>query len=226
MSVWTTKSLDRDKIYIVIQHSLKGVNYVVNGVKFRNSYAVVEKDSKVYHSLKKVPVLRLAKEFPLTYLKKLSFITRPIDIKTVYGQDVYRRFLEEETKEKLAQESAAQAEKETLDKISYEKREEDLKLKQQLEKQAAEAKESGNTELAKQLEQAIPTIEKCTFRLQDDHLCGQKAFEFSPAKYCYAHLFNEPAIKELGIEIPELMTKKEKKALREKIEKALEKKYK
>ena len=141
MSVWTTKSLERDKVYVVVQHTLKGVNYVVNGVKFRNSYAVVEKDSKVYHSLKKVPVLRSAKEYPLTYLKKLSFITRTVDIKTVYGQDVYRRFLEEEQKEKLAQESAAKAEKEALDKISYEQREQAVKLKEEIEQKINEALE-------------------------------------------------------------------------------------
>lgn len=226
MSVWTTKSLERDRVYIVLQHTLKGVNYVVNGVKFRNSYAVVEKDSKTYHSLKKVPVLRSAKEFPLTHLKKLAFITRTIDIKTVYGQDVYRRFLEEENKEKLSQASAAQAEQEALVKISYEQREEAVKLKQEIEQKITEAKESGNTELVEQLKEAIPSIEKCTYRLHNDNLCSQKAFEHSPAKYCYAHLFNEPALKELGIEIPELMTKKEKKALREKIEKILEKNFK
>jgi hypothetical protein len=70
MSFWSTRSLESDRNYVVMQHTLKGVNYVINGIKFRDSYAVIEKDSKAYHLLKKIPVLRAAKEYPLTHLRK------------------------------------------------------------------------------------------------------------------------------------------------------------
>ena len=95
MSVWVTKSSGRDREYIVLKHTLRGVNYVINGIKFRNSYAVVEKNSKTYVDLKKIPVLRGSLEFPLTFLKKLTFITRPLDVKLVYGADVYVQYLKQ-----------------------------------------------------------------------------------------------------------------------------------
>jgi hypothetical protein len=94
MSVWTTKSLPRDADYIVMKHSIPGVNYRVSGVRFRAGYAVVEKGSKTYNSLKRMPQLANAPEYDLLYLKDLKFITRTSDIKMVYGADVYRRFLE------------------------------------------------------------------------------------------------------------------------------------
>lgn len=93
MSVWTTRSLNKDCNYIVIKHTIRGINYSIQGVKFRDGYAVVEANSKTYNELKKIPVLRNAEEFPLIHLRKLKFITRTLDVKTIYGQDVYRRYL-------------------------------------------------------------------------------------------------------------------------------------
>lgn len=112
MSVWMTKSSGRTREYVVLRHTLKGVNHVINGVKFRNGFAVVEKDSKTYRDLKRIPVLRAAKEFPLILLKDLSFITRPSDVKVVFGADVYVEFLKayEAHNTKEAQESKIQEE--------------------------------------------------------------------------------------------------------------------
>lgn len=94
MSTWTTKSLDRSRDYIVIKHTLRGVNYVINGIKFRGGFAVVEKNGKSHQALKKIPMLRKAVELPITHLKKLPFISKTSDIKVIYGQDVYKKFLE------------------------------------------------------------------------------------------------------------------------------------
>jgi hypothetical protein len=224
MSFWSTRSLESDKNYVVIQHTLKGVNYVINGVKFRDSYAVVEKDSKTYHFLKKVPVLRAAKEYPLTHLTKLPFITRSMDIKAVYGQDVYRRYLAEIDKDKQSQALAKEQEQELLEKLSYQKREEELKLKEQIEQVIEEAKAAGESkEVIEELKKELPVISKCSYRLKDDTLCGQLAFEDSPSKYCHHHIFEEPILSELGIEIPKFMDKKDRKALRKKIEETLTK---
>jgi hypothetical protein len=99
MSVWTTTSTGRDRDYIVLKHTLRGVNYVINGVKFRNSYAVVEKNSKTYRDLKRIPVLKAAAEHPLTFLRKLPFITRPLDVKIVYGAEVFAQYLKDLDKE-------------------------------------------------------------------------------------------------------------------------------
>jgi hypothetical protein len=95
MSVWTTRSSGKHKEYVLLKHTLKGVNYIVNGVRFRESYAVVEKNSKTYNNLKQLPVLKSAQEYPLIMLRQLKFITRPLDVKTVYGADVYKHYLEQ-----------------------------------------------------------------------------------------------------------------------------------
>lgn len=95
MSVWTTRSSGRARTYVVIQHRLKGVNQHINGVRFRDGYAVVEKDSKTYNILKKLPLIKDAKEFPLSFLRQLPFITRTLDIKLIYGAEVYNHFVNE-----------------------------------------------------------------------------------------------------------------------------------
>jgi hypothetical protein len=104
MSVWTTTSTGRDRDYIVLKHTLRGVNHVINGVKFRNSYAVVEKNSKTYRDLKRIPVLKAAAEHPLTFLRKLPFITRSLDVKIVYGAEVFAQYMKDLNKE-LAKEA-------------------------------------------------------------------------------------------------------------------------
>lgn len=90
---WTTKSFGRAKEYIVIKHRLNDINGIIGGVKFRAGYGVVEKNSKAYFTLKQLPLIKDSKEYPITHLKKLKFITRPQDIKMVYGQDVYHTYL-------------------------------------------------------------------------------------------------------------------------------------
>lgn len=92
--VWATKSLERVREYVVIKHSLKDMNVNVAGVKFRGGYAVVEKNSKAYLQLKKLPLIKNNEDLPLIFLRKLPFITRSSDVKTVYGQDVYAQYLE------------------------------------------------------------------------------------------------------------------------------------
>ena len=76
MSTWSTKTLGRDKEFVVIQHKIRDINGMINGVKFRGGYAVVEKDSKTYINLKKLPMLKNAPEYPLTHLSNLIFVTR------------------------------------------------------------------------------------------------------------------------------------------------------
>ena len=224
MSVWTTKSLESDKNYIVLQHTLKGVNYVVNGIKFRESYAVVEKNSKSYNMLKRIPVLRGSKEYPLSYLKELPFITRLPDIKQVYGQDVYRRFLEEEEKSRITEALAAEQEAELLKNLEIEKRKEEIKLKEQIEQVIETAKASGESEeVIEQLKQQIPEIKKCVALTEKGELCGRNALDYSPSNCCQTHIFEDPRLPEFGIEVPKFMDKKERSRMRSKIEDVLSK---
>lgn len=212
MSVWTTKSLERDRSYIVMQHALRGVNHTINGIKFREGYAVVEKDSKVYFTLKRIPVLRNAKEFPLTHLKKLPFITRTQDIRTVYGQDVYATYLYEVEQAKIAEEQAAVA-----------KREQEVQAKQELEKQLDAAKQANDEVKVEEIKANIPILVKCSHRTPDGTLCETDALEYSPSGLCGNHLLEDPRLAEYGFEVPSFMTKDEKKAFRTKVKEGLKK---
>ena len=113
MSVWTTKKSVRDRKYVVIKHKLKNIDYSINGIKFRGGYAVVEKDSKLYFTLKKISLLKGCEEYPLVHLRKLPFITRTSDVKMVYGQDVYAYYLKELEQELHKEEVEAVVEAET-----------------------------------------------------------------------------------------------------------------
>lgn len=90
--VWSAKHLGKDRNYIVIRHQLKDIEGMINGVKFRNGYGVVDKNSKLYTQLKRLPYLKNALEFPLIHLSSLKFITRDSDVEVVYGKDVYYHY--------------------------------------------------------------------------------------------------------------------------------------
>jgi hypothetical protein len=211
MSVWTTKTLNSNKEYVVLRHTLKGINGSIQGVKFRDSYAVVEKNSKVYHSLKKVPVLIAATEYPLIFLKNLPFITRSNDIKTVYGQEVYTKYLLAEKAFQENEKLRLKAEKLKLDQEQNEKREEELSVREELIKKAEETGEDIQ----------IPEIIKCCFRTQDGTLCNHNAVDYSLSNYCEKHLIEDPKLVELDLAKPKYMTKKEKIAFKNKARTAM-----
>lgn len=223
MSVWTTRALEKERHYIVFQHTLKGVNHEVQGVKFRNGYAVVEKDSKTYFALKKIPVLKSAREYPLVHLRKLNFITRAQDIRQVYGQDVYVKFLSEEKKMREAEELVQKLQKEA-DALAYqEAREKEVAEKLAAEKLVQDLQSQGLVEEAKAIEEVIPQLVKCSHRTQEDKLCDENALEYSPSGYCGHHLFEDSKLSEYGLEKPNFMTKEESKKFREKVKTTLKK---
>lgn len=119
--VWATKSLERDRDYVVIKHTLKDMNGNVAGVKFRGGYAVVEVGSKAYTQLKKLPLIKNNEDLPLVFLRKLPFITRTSDVKLVYGQDVYAKYLQV-LHEELDKEVVEEAEKSDLAHVEVENR--------------------------------------------------------------------------------------------------------
>lgn len=223
MSVWTTKAFEKARDYIVIQHTLRGVNYVVNGIRFRDSYAVVEKNSKTYHTLKRIPVLRAIREFPLTHLAKLPFITRHADIKMVYGQDVYVSFLREYQEQENQEKALAELQRLEKEDQILKQREEELRLKEELSQKAKQAIETGDLEAAEEIKAQIPDIVKCSHRNEKGELCGKDAYEFSPSGWCGTHLLDDPRLSEFGLEKRGFMTKDETKAFREKAKEVLKK---
>lgn len=85
--------------YVVIKHALKDTNGNIAGVRFRAGYAVVEKNSKAYKAVKCLPMIKNQPELPLISLRNLPFITRTLDIKLIFGADVYRKYITELDKE-------------------------------------------------------------------------------------------------------------------------------
>lgn len=220
MSYWTTRSTNKNTDYIVIRHTLRGVNGKINGIIFRDSYGVVEKNSKAHKMLKRIPQLKNADEKPITFLNKLNFITRSRDIEKVYGKDVYTKYLlavkQEAEQVKLAKE--AQEEEE------LQQRAEQIKLKQELEQKLKEAQLPEEVERIEESISEMPQMDKCSFfNKVDNKPCKKDAYEASPSGYCKMHIFHDPKLPEFGIEIPKYLTKSEKKKLRTEIYKKLEK---
>lgn len=239
MSVYSTKYLGRDRDYIVIKHNLRGVNLTVQGVKFRGGYAVVEKDSKTYHMLRKFPNLRNSPEFPLTTLGTLPFITRARDVQTVYGKDVYIHYVKAVNEAQAKQAENAKLEAERKEQEEQAKREAQLAEKQRLEEEKkklqeeiAKAKEEAEQEQPQEeLVQALEKVEteeqsfsdKCIFRTTTGKLCKNDAIAESPSGYCKMHLLQDPRLVEFGIEKPKFMAKKDRKAFKDKVIKTLAK---
>jgi len=203
---WTTKSLGRDREYVVIKHRLNDINGMINGVKFRAGYGVVEKNSKAYFAIKQLPLIKGQPEYPITHLRGLKFITRTKDIQLVYGQDVYYYYL------KQAQNVVGSV-KETVKVINAKG---EVKI------------ESPKQEPVKDTDQQVlqdnvdePTI-PCAYKPKSGKPCGFEALSISPSGYCRMHLLKDPGLKALGIEVPETYGKSEVKELNQKVRKQLE----
>lgn len=194
MTYWSTQTSGRAGELVVIKHIVPGINYRVNGVRFRDGFAVVEKGSKQYHELKKVPQLKNAPEYDLLYLGKLRFITRTKDIEYVYGKDVYARYLK-----------ALEYSKTEEYKVEQEKQEK-IKVEEEVKH--------------------IEDPERCNYRLDNGELCKHKVFEYSPSGYCNIHMLEDDKLAGLEIQVPRYIPRSEKKQLRLKVMKQLEKMFK
>jgi hypothetical protein len=174
----------RQKNYVVIKHALKDVNGLINGVMFRGGYAVVEKDSKIYSQIKKLPLIKNQPELPLLALKDLKFIMRPRDVELIYGKQIYNKY------------------KQLLDAFVAEKKQEQKVLDE-----------------IKHVEQ-----NGCTFISPNTkEICPYQAMKKSSVGYCKKHILHDPKIEEIAkLTIPKMMTKQEKRELKDRIIKKLE----
>ena len=90
----TQNSLEREAKFVVIKHALKDMNNNIAGVRFRGGYAVVQKGCKTYLHLKSLPLIKGQPEYPLIFLRQLSFITNAKQVDYIYGPLVYRAYIE------------------------------------------------------------------------------------------------------------------------------------
>jgi len=223
MSVWTTKSLEKDIKYIVIKHYVPGINGKIHGVTFRHSFGVVQKDSKTHRNLKRMPVFKNAVEQPLTFLSKLPFITRSKDIQLIYGREVYSKYLLALEEERQAAKLAEQAKIEAEDQKRREELKEALQAQEEAEEKLKEAQQSEDVEKIEEIKSEIPQVTKCRFETRNGTLCKFDAYEASPSGYCKTHTLQDPKLEEVGINVPRAMTKGERKKFRKSLYTKLEK---
>lgn len=219
MSYWTTRSSEVDREYIVIRHYLKGINGKIHGITFRDSYGVVEKDSKAHAALKRMPVMKNAVEKPLVFLKELKFITRTRDIENVYGKEIYTKFIQALKAEAEAAELAKKQEEER----QAQKRLEEIKKKEELEQKLKEAQVQEEAEKVEEIVSNMPQITKCSFVTPAGKPCKIDKYEFSPSGYCKTHILKDPKFEELGIKVPMAMTKSERRKFKKTLYSKLEK---
>lgn len=104
MSRYYTKS-NTDREFIVVKHKLTKIETTVMGVRYREGYAVVEKDSKVYKSLKTMK-MAIDKEFPITYLDTLGCVVNDRQIQYIWGKEIYNYFLSQKLNSESTQPEA------------------------------------------------------------------------------------------------------------------------
>lgn len=89
MRYYNSKSVERE--YVVVKHQLKGIDTEILGVRYRQGYGVVAKNSKEYYNLKQIR-LCVTEEYPLTFLKTLSCVTNDAQVRTIWGNNVYTAY--------------------------------------------------------------------------------------------------------------------------------------
>ena len=82
--------------YIVVKHQL-GINTDILGIKYVDGFGVVAKGSKEHLKLKQIR-MAVVDEYPITFLSKLKAVINKVQIKVIWGSDVYRCFLQHEAK--------------------------------------------------------------------------------------------------------------------------------
>lgn len=89
MRYYNSKNVERE--YVVVKHQLRGIDTEILGVRYREGYGVVAKDSKEYYNLKQIKLCVVA-EYPITTLGRLKCVTSPAQIKTIWGSNIYAAY--------------------------------------------------------------------------------------------------------------------------------------
>jgi hypothetical protein len=95
MRYYNSKNVERQ--YVVVKHQLPGIDTTLLGVRYREGYGVVAKNSKEYDNLKRIKMAVVA-EFPLTFLKTLKCIISDAQVKAIWGSAIYAAYRKEITK--------------------------------------------------------------------------------------------------------------------------------
>lgn len=116
MRYYNSKNVERE--YVVVKHQLR-IDTELLGVRYREGYGVVAKNSKEYYNLKQIK-MAVTVEYPLTKLKTLKCITNPAQVKTIWGVHIYKAYMiqMQEAREALAEKAKEQEELTTVSPAS------------------------------------------------------------------------------------------------------------
>jgi hypothetical protein len=89
MSIYYGVKIKKDTEFIVVQHTLRGFEGEIMGLKYRQGYAVVIKNSKTHRDLSKIKPKPNKKEFDITHLENLACVINPRQIQYIWGKAVY-----------------------------------------------------------------------------------------------------------------------------------------
>jgi len=106
---------NKQREFIVVKHKLPKIETVVMGIRYREGYAVVEKNSKTYKSLKTIK-MAIIQELPITYLETLGCVVNDKQIQYIWGKEVYNYFLSKKLNTKS---NEPQVLKEANDKLPF-----------------------------------------------------------------------------------------------------------
>lgn len=89
MSRYYDVKLKKDHEFIVVKHSLPGYEGEIHGVKYRQGYAVVIKNSRVYRDLKKIRPFAIKEEHDICKLADIKCVINERQIQYIWGKAVY-----------------------------------------------------------------------------------------------------------------------------------------
>lgn len=160
---YTAKKGKSKKNLVVIKAPVRDMgNQWIFGVKFCQSYGVVEKDSKIYYQVTRSPLFKGFKELPVSFLQK---VFRSKDIEIIFGRDIFLHYLDavnltsSQVKNRVGDSGVA------------------VRTNSKLE-----------TPILEEKSEEVIIVSKCTHIKSDGNVCGNTSSPASPLGYCFGHL--------------------------------------
>ena len=189
---WGLKKRKTDKKYIVIRHPLRfNGNINVNGIKFCAGCGVVEEGSKAHREILKLPMFKKAAILPLSFLKKVGF--KPKDIQLIFGYDIYYHFIEAiGLNSNLIPKVISKEVDQQFDNVKVEDLvKEDLNdpsVIHELDLLTDEISTSEVTKTSEQIVEEHKTLGLCSYINKDNIVCSNISLDSSPSGYCFGHI--------------------------------------
>lgn len=92
MNRYYSKRKEAASEFILVKHSIRGFEGSILGVRYRDGYGVVLKNSKEYYQIQTMRPKPISDEFPLDYIQNLAFIVNEKQVKYIWGDHIYKKY--------------------------------------------------------------------------------------------------------------------------------------